>query len=85
MACRKRALIGTDEQYTDEWYNQQREAANKDYDAAVAEANTLCSETLKILQDGYKDRADGLKTYSENQKSIMKILQEKTKEVTTTL
>ena len=57
----KRALIGTDEQYTDEWYNQQREAANKDYDAAVAEA-------LKILQDGYKDRADGLKTYSENQK-----------------
>lgn len=64
----KRALIGTDEQYTDEWYNQQREAANKDYDAAVAEANTLCSETLKILQDGYKDRADGLKTYSENQK-----------------
>lgn len=64
----KRTLIGTDEQYTDEWYNQQREAANKDYDAAVAEANTLCSETLKILQDGYKDRADGLKTYSENQK-----------------
>lgn len=64
----KRALIGTDEQYTEEWYNQQREAANKDYDAAVSEANALCADTLKIIQDGYKDRADGLKTYSENQK-----------------
>lgn len=64
----KRALIGTDEQYTEEWYNKQREAANKDYDAAVSEANELCAETLKILQDGYKDRADGLKTYSDNQK-----------------
>lgn len=66
--AQKQALIGTDEQYTEEWYAQQREAANKDYDATVAEANALCADTLKILQDGYKDRADGLKTYSDNQK-----------------
>lgn len=66
--AQKQALIGTDEQYTEEWYAQQREAANKDYDATVAEANALCADTLKTLQDGYKDRADGLKTYSDNQK-----------------
>lgn len=77
--AQKQALIGTDEQYTEEWYAQQREAANKDYDATVAEANALCADTLKILQDGYKDRADGLKTYSDNQKKYNEDIARETK------
>ncbi|MCI6823763.1 MAG: hypothetical protein MR885_00075 [Ruminococcus bromii] len=66
----KRALIGTDEQYTQEWYNKQREQANKDYDAAVEEANKLCGDTISILQQGYYDRADVLKESTDELKKL---------------
>lgn len=66
----KRALIGTDEQYTQEWYNKQREQANKDYDAAVEEANKLCGDTIEILQQGYYDRADVLKESTDELKKL---------------
>lgn len=59
----KRTLIGTDEQYTQEWYDKQREQANKDYDKAVEEANTLCGDTLSIIQQGYADRAEAMSNY----------------------
>lgn len=61
VLAEKRALIGTDKQYTEEWYNKQREQANKDYKAAVSEANKVCGDTIGILQKGYYDRADVLK------------------------
>lgn len=62
----KRALIGTDDQYTQEWYDKQREQANKDYDKAVEEANTLCADTLNIIQQGYADRADAMSNYAND-------------------
>lgn len=66
----KRALIGTDEQYTEEWYDKQREQANKDYDAAVKEANQLCGDTINILQQGYYDRAEVLKKSTNDLKKL---------------
>lgn len=61
----KRALIGTDEQYTEEWYDTQRKQANKDYNKAVEEANKLCSDTLSVLQQGYADRAKEMNDYAD--------------------
>lgn len=66
----KRALIGTDKQYTEEWYNKQREQANKDYKAAVDEANKICGDTINILQKGYYDRADTLKSSTKDLKKL---------------
>lgn len=62
----KRALIGTDEQYTEEWYKKQVEQADNNYNDAVANADKVCSDTLKILQDGYKNKSDAIQEYSKN-------------------
>lgn len=59
----KRALIGTAEQYNEEWYNKQREQANADYEAAVGEANKLYGETTGIIADSYAQRATDLSGY----------------------
>lgn len=65
----KRALIGTDKQYTEEWYNKQREQANKDYKAAVDEANKVCGDTISILQKGYYNRANVLQNSTKDLKN----------------
>lgn len=64
--AQKQMLIGTDEQYTQEWYQKQVEQANKDYNTAVTNADKVCSDTLKILQDGYKNKSDAIQEYSKN-------------------
>lgn len=64
--AQKQMLIGTDEQYTQEWYQKQVEQANKDYDTAVENADKVCSDTLKILQEGYKNKSDAIQEYSKN-------------------
>ena len=66
----KRALIGTDKQYTEEWYNKQREQANKDYKAAVDEANKVCGDTISILQKGYYNRANVLQNSTKDLKKL---------------
>lgn len=76
----KRALIGTDKQYTEEWYNKQREQANKDYKAAVDEANKVCGDTINILEKGYYDRANVLK---DSTKDLKKLNQDEVDENTT--
>ena len=72
VLAEKRALIGTDKQYTEEWYNKQREQANKDYKAAVDEANKVCGDTIDILQKGYYDRADTLQKPTETLSQLNK-------------
>lgn len=72
VLAEKRALIGTDKQYTEEWYNKQREQANKDYKAAVDEANKVCGDTIDILQKGYYDRADTLQKSTETLSQLNK-------------
>lgn len=64
--AQKQMLIGTDEQYTQEWYQKQVEQANKGYDTAVENADKVCSDTLKILQEGYKNKSDAIQEYSKN-------------------
>lgn len=70
----KRALIGTDEEYTTEWYNKQREQAEKDYNAAVDEANKICGDTLSIITEGYADRTTSYRKYLDDNKKINKEL-----------
>ena len=49
-------MLGTDEQYSQEWYQQQCEASAKEYQQAVDAANKQCADTLEIVQKGYSDR-----------------------------
>lgn len=50
-------LIGTDAQYTQEWYNQQCAASQQRYQEAVNAAKAECNDTLAIVQQGYEQRA----------------------------
>ena len=54
----------TKSDYSQAQYERDRQAAKDDYDAAIAEANQKAGDTLKILADGYKDRAVLLKNSS---------------------
>lgn len=63
VLAEKKALIGTAEQYNEEWYNKQREQANADYEAAVGEANKLYGDTTGIIADSYAQRATDLTGY----------------------
>ena len=47
----------TKSDYSKEQYEHDRQAAKADYDAAVNEANRKAGDTLKILAEGYKERA----------------------------
>lgn len=48
--------------YTKEQFEADRKAAKNNYDAAIDEANKVAGDTLAILQKGYYDRSDALKT-----------------------
>lgn len=54
----------TKENYSNEQYRLDREQAQKDYDAAVSEANAKAADTLEILVQGYTDRATVMKNGS---------------------
>ena len=79
VLAEKRSLIGTSKEYTEEWYQEQREQANEDYNAAVDEANQLCADTLEILQQGYFDRAEALQEYSKNTENYNEDIETETK------
>lgn len=59
----KRALIGSEEEYTQEWYNMLRKNENEHYQKSVDSANKTCADTLQILSDGYLDRSEVLSDY----------------------
>lgn len=50
-------MIGTAEEYTQEWYENEAAAAQERYQQAVDAANKECGDTLAIIQQGYSDRA----------------------------
>ena len=50
-------LVGTAEQYTQEWYENEAAAAQERYQQAVESATKECGDTLSIIQQGYADRA----------------------------
>ena len=58
-------LIGTKEEYSQEWYNKQCEAAQADYDLAVSAADKQCADTLAVIQQGYADRMTSGNEYFE--------------------
>lgn len=72
VLAEKKALIGKSSEYTTEWYNKQREQAQKDYDKSVSEANKVCGDTLSVVKKGYEDRAGALKKYQKNQSDYAK-------------
>ncbi len=78
ILAEKRSLIGTSKKYTEEWYQEQRNQANEDYNAAVDEANQLCADTLGILQKGYYDRSEALQEYSKNTEGYNKEVETET-------
>lgn len=78
ILAEKRSLIGTSKEYTEEWYQEQRNQANEDYNAAVDEANQLCADTLGILQKGYYDRSEALQEYSKNTEGYNKEVETET-------
>lgn len=65
-------LIGTSEEYTQEWYNQQAQAAQKRYQQAVTDANREASDTLNIIQQGYADRMTSANEFFSNVESSNK-------------
>ena len=50
-------LVGTAEQYTQEWYENEAAAAQERYQQAIESATKECGDTLSIIQQGYADRA----------------------------
>lgn len=72
VLAEKQKLIGTSEEYTQEWYNKQRELANEDYKAAVDEANQLYGDTLAIITDGYANKATALNDYLDETAQLTK-------------
>lgn len=63
VLAERRALIGTDEQYTQEWYDRQKAAADQAYNDAVNTANKEHADTTRIIADGYASRATSLQNY----------------------
>ncbi len=59
-------LVGTSEQYTQEWYNQQAQAAQQRYQQAVTDANRESADTLNIIQQGFAQRMDAANEYFAN-------------------
>jgi len=59
-------LVGTSEQYTQEWYNQQAQAAQQRYQQAVTDANRESADTLNIIQQGFAQRMDAANEYFVN-------------------
>lgn len=59
-------LVGTSEQYTQEWYNQQAQAAQQRYQQAVTDANRESADTLNIIQQGFAQRMNAANEYFAN-------------------
>lgn len=59
-------LVGTSEQYTQEWYNQQAQAAQQRYQQAVTDANRESADTLNVIQQGFAQRMDAANEYFAN-------------------
>lgn len=55
----------TDSEYTQKEYDADREAAEASYQQAIDAANKEAGDTLEILKDGYYDRADILRDYTD--------------------
>lgn len=55
----------TDSEYTQKEYDADREAAEASYQQAIDAANKEAGDTLEILKDGYYDRADVLRDYTD--------------------
>lgn len=72
VLAEKRALIGTAEQYTEEWYQKEAEAANDRYEQQVESANKLRADTSKILADGYLEKNTALQQYNREATAINK-------------
>lgn len=86
--AQKRALIGSDEEYTQQWYNNLREQAEEDYQNSVNTANKTCADTLQILTDGYLEKSDALRdyvysteTYNEKEADIQRDLNFRLQEI----
>lgn len=56
--------LESDKSYTQKMYDNDAAAAKKTYDNAVTAANKKAADTLAILQKGYLDRAEVLKSYT---------------------
>lgn len=61
-------LLGTSDEYNQEWYDKQVKAAKEEYDLAINNANKKAADTLDVLQQGYLDRADALQKGTEKLK-----------------
>lgn len=57
--------LETDKEYSKKQHDADVEAANQRYEDAITAANKEAADTLDILQQGYYDRADALKKYTE--------------------
>lgn len=66
----KRQLIGTSAEYDEQWYENVKKSAQERYDSAVEAANQTCADTINILQNGYKDRANVMQDGINNIQSI---------------
>lgn len=49
-------LVGTTDEYTKEWYDNEAAAAQERYQLAVESAQSECNDTLQIILDGYMQR-----------------------------
>lgn len=67
VLAEKRGLIGTDKQYTQEWYDAQTKYAEEEYKKTIANANKLYADTSSVIANGYKDRATALRMYQDGQ------------------
>lgn len=63
VLAEKKALIGTAEEFTQAWYDNERKLANETYQSSVDEANKLYGDTTAIIADSYAQRATDLSGY----------------------
>lgn len=49
-------LVGTSDEYTQEWYDNEAAAAQERYQLAVESAQSECNDTLQVILDGYMQR-----------------------------
>lgn len=63
ILAEKRSLIGTADQYNEEWYKKEKETADKRYNKVVKTANKEHAETTEILKNGYIAKAHDLQIY----------------------
>ena len=60
----------TQSDYSDEQYEADRQAARKNYDAAISEANKVAGDTIDALKQGYLKRANALQEGTQSLTSL---------------